>query len=137
MKIRTYTELSKLPTLKERFNYLKLSGEVGASTFGFERYLNQALYRSPLWKRIRDIVIIRDNGYDLGVEGEEIFDRVNVHHMNPITIQQIEDRDPVIFEPEFLICCRELTHKGIHFGNDSVLPKPLTVRRPNDTCPWK
>ena len=137
MKTRKYSELKNLQTLKERFDYLKLSGEVGKSTFGFDRYLNQAFYRSPTWKKVRDFVIIRDNGCDLGIMGEEVFDSIVVHHMNPISIEQIEDHDDDLLNPEFLICCRNRTHNAIHFSDEKLLPKPLVLRRPNDTCPWK
>lgn len=137
MRLRTYTELKRLQTLRERFEYLKLGGEVGHETFGSGRYLNQLFYRSDAWRKVRDFVIVRDNGCDLGIDGEEIFDRINIHHINPITYEQIEHGDADILNPEFLVCCRDLTHKAIHFGDARLLPKPLTQRRPNDTCPWR
>lgn len=135
--IRTYSELIKFDTFIDRFNYLKLKGVVGAETFGFDRYLNQALYNSYKWKRARREVIKRDGACDLGVSGYEIFDYLVVHHMNPLSPEQIEDGDESIFDPEFLICTFGLTHKAIHFSDESLLPKGLIERRPNDTCPWK
>lgn len=139
MSIRTYSELMLFNTYEERYNYLKLDGQVGASTFGFDRYLNQIFYRSPEWKRIRRDVIIRDNACDLGVEGRDIFDKrfIIIHHMNPISIDQIKDRDPAIFNPEFLITTILRTHNAIHYGDVDQLIKDPIVRQANDTCPWK
>ena len=134
--IRTYTELSRLGTFKERYEYLRLAGIVGEKTFGAERYLNQSFYKSYDWKRVRDIVIIRDNGCDLGVEGYDIPCHIIIHHMNPISIEDIEERNPEILNPEFLICVSERTHNAIHFGDADLLPKELVIRRPGDTCPW-
>lgn len=136
--IRTYSELIALPTYIERFNYLKLGGSVGKDTFGFDRYVNQNLYqRSPKWKKSRDIVIIRDNGCDLGVEGYEIYGKIIVHHMNPITMDDIiNDRD-WIYDPEFLICTAHITHNAIHYGDEDLLVKAPVERAPFDTCPWK
>lgn len=135
---RSYSELITLPTHLERFEYLKLGGKVGVDTFGFDRQLNQLLYqRNQRWKKARDIVIIRDNGCDLGVEGYEIFGKILVHHMNPITLDDIlKDRD-WIYDPEFLICTTHITHNAIHYGDDNLLMKPPIERKPNDTCPWK
>lgn len=137
-KIRTYSELITLPTFKERFNYLKLDSLVGKETFGYDRYLNQQLYQhNPRWKKARDIVIIRDNGCDLGVEGYEIFGKIIVHHMNPITMDDIlNDRD-WIYDPEYLICTVLNTHNAIHYGDEKQLITAPTVRTKNDTCPWK
>ncbi len=136
--IRTYSELITLPTYIERFNYLKLGGRVGADTFGFDRHLNQMVYqRDPRWKKARDIVIIRDNGCDLGVEGYEIHGKIIVHHMNPITMDDILNNRDWIFDPEFLICTVHNTHNAIHYGDDDLLIKAPTARTPNDTCPWK
>lgn len=136
--IRRYSELKRLETFKERFDYLKLNGKVGRETFGFDRWLNQLLYhRRNEWKEVRREVIIRDNGCDLGIEGEDIKDRIYVHHMNPITIQNVLDDDPDMFNPEYLICVRHSTHNGIHYGCWDHIPKPFTERRPGDTCPWK
>ena len=136
--IRTYSELITLPTFKERFEYLRLDGSVGKETFGFDRQLNQMLYqRSPRWKKSRDIVIIRDNGCDLGIEGHEIHGKIIVHHMNPITIDDIlNDRD-WIYDPEFLISTIHNTHNAIHYGDESLLITAPIVRTKNDTCPWK
>ena len=135
---RSYSELIALPTYQERFNYLKLAGRVGADTFGFDRYLNQHLYqRNPRWKKTRDKVIIRDNGCDLGIEGREIFGKIIVHHMNPITMDDIlNDRD-WIYDPEFLICTAHITHNAIHYGDERLLMLDPKERTPNDTCPWK
>lgn len=136
--IRTYSELITLPTFTERFNYLKLDGLVGKETFGYDRYLNQQLYKhNPRWKKSRDIVIIRDNGCDLGVEGYEIFGKIIVHHMNPITLDDIlNDRD-WIYDPEYLICTVHNTHNAIHYGDEKLLTTAPIVRTKNDTCPWK
>lgn len=137
MKIRVFSELNRLRTFKERYRYLRLSGVVGRSTFGFDRYLNQMLYRSKRWLKTRDGIIIRDQGCDLGIEGYEIHGRIIIHHMNPITIEDIEmDRDE-IYDPEFLISTSSNTHNGIHFGDESLLPQLPIDRRPNDTCPWR
>lgn len=136
--IRTYSELITLPTFKERFNYLKLDSLVGKETFGYDRHLNQLLYqRNPRWKKARDTVIIRDNGCDLGVEGYEIFGKIIVHHMNPITLDDIiNDRD-WIYDPEYLICTVHNTHNAIHYGDENLLITAPIVRTKNDTCPWK
>lgn len=136
MKIRTYSELSRLETFEERFDYLKLNGRVGAETFGFDRYLNQILYQSPKWRRARDKVIIRDNGCDLGIEGHEIYDSIIVHHMNPITLEDIEMEREEIFNPEYLICTTKLTHNAIHYGDKNLLPKLPIERKPGDTKLW-
>lgn len=136
--LRTYSELITLPTYIERFNYLKLGGRVGEDTFGFDRHLNQNLYqRSQRWKKARDLVIIRDNGCDLGVEGHEIYGKITVHHMNPVTLDDIlNDRD-WIYDPEFLISTMHTTHNAIHYGDENLLITAPTVRTPNDTIPWK
>lgn len=136
--IRTYSELITIPTFKERFNYLKLDSLVGKETFGYDRYINQQLYqRNPRWKKSRDKVIIRDNGCDLGVEGYEIFGKIIVHHMNPITLDDIlNDRD-WIYDPEYLICTVHNTHNAIHYGDERLLMTAPIVRTKNDTCPWK
>lgn len=135
--IRTYSELICLPTFEERYQYLKLSGIVGESTFGFDRYLNQVLYHSQQWRSVRDKVIIRDNGCDLGVLGREIYERVLVHHMNPITIEDIELGSDYLFNPEFLITTTHNTHNAIHYGDQSLLITAPTERSKNDTCPWR
>lgn len=141
MKIRTYSELIKLETFEERFDYLKLNGEVGMATFGSDRYLNQMFYRSPEWRRkggIRDQVILRDNGCDLGVEGYDIFNKRNlfIHHMNPITVEDIMERREWILDPEYLICCSYNTHNAIHYGDKDLLPKLPVERKPRDTIFW-
>lgn len=137
MNIKTYSELSKLRTFKERFEYLKLRGVVGESTFGFDRYLNQMFYRSKEWKSIRDEVIIRDNGCDLGVEGREIPERILIHHMNPITELDISSRSEFLLNPEYLICTTKLTHNAIHYGDENLLMHDPIARTQFDTCPWK
>ena len=137
MSIRTYSELITLPTFEERFRYLKLDGSVGAETFGFDRYLNQIFYRSQLWKDIRDHVIIRDHGCDLGVEGYEIYGKIIIHHMNPITIEDIERKSDILLDPEYLISTILNTHNAIHYGDESLLISKPIVRSKNDTCPWK
>ena len=135
--MRTYSDLILLPTFKERFEYLKLSGVVGRDTFGFDRYLNQQFYRTSEWKKVRDAVIIRDNGCDLGVEGYEIYDRIIIHHMNPITANDIIKHSDWIVDPNQLICTSFRTHNAIHYGDISLIDKQPTIRKPNDTCPWR
>lgn len=138
MKIRSYTELSRLPTFEERYQYLHLNGSVGKETFGFDRYLNQVFYqRSQKWKSIRDRVIVRDLGCDLGIEGFEIYGKVLVHHMNPITLYDLEHETEFLLDPEFLICTTHNTHNAIHYGDESLLITAPVERRPYDTCPWK
>lgn len=135
--IRKYSELRRLKTFEERYRYLRLPGRVGEETFGYDRYLNQLLYRSGRWRSVRDIVIIRDNGCDLGIDDYEIRGQIIVvHHMNQITIEDIELNRPEIFDPEFLITTTDNTHKAIHYGNESLLPRLPIIRRQNDTCPW-
>lgn len=135
---RSYSELVTLKTFDERFKYLKLDGQVGADTFGFDRYLNQALYNSPDWKRVRRNIIVRDGGCDLGINGYEIKGIIIVHHMIPITKEQILNRDPIIFDSEYLISASLATHNAIHYGEDAYLDKnKVIVRSKNDTCPWK
>lgn len=135
--IRTYSELSLLPTFEERYRYLRLTGQVGQETFGFDRYLNQIFYRSQRWKKVRDYVIIRDNGCDLGVEGYEIHGRIIIHHMNPITIEDIERESSYLLDPEFLICTVHNTHNAIHYGDERLLITAPIERTINDTCPWR
>lgn len=134
---RNYTELSKLKSFRERFDYLKIGGKVGMETFGFDRYLNQALYGSPEWRKVRNEVIIRDGGCDLGIEGRDISSHAIIHHMNPITERQILDRDPEIFNPEYLITVSHKTHNAIHYGSIDLIEQDSVERKPNDTCPWK
>lgn len=135
--MRTYSDLIKLPTFEERFRYLKIYGRVGEDTFGFSRYLNQIFYKSDEWRRIRDAVILRDNGCDLAMRDWEIRGRVYVHHMNPITEQDILEHSAFLFDPEFLITASHITHNAIHYGDESLLPTGWTERTRNDTCPWK
>lgn len=137
MIIRTYSELIKLPTFEERFQYLKLDGDVGVETFGFDRYLNQAFYSSDEWKSIRNQVIIRDNGCDLGIEGREIYKRIIIHHMNPITKEDLLYRTEYLLNPEYMICTMKNTHDAIHYGDENLLFKEPVERKPNDTCPWR
>lgn len=135
--VRTYSELSKLKTFKERFNYLKLNGKVGEDTFGFDRYLNQLFYKSDEWQKIRDDVIIRDNGCDLGINGRDIRGTIIIHHMNPISIDDIKLRSDYLLNPEYLITTVLSTHNAIHYGSSDLLELEITSRRKNDTCPWK
>lgn len=135
--IRTYTELSKIDGFKDRFQYLRLNGSVGLDTFGFDRYVNQNFYRSSEWRSIRDQVIIRDNACDLGVEGYEIYGRIYIHHMNPILLEDIENRTAFLLNPEYLIATTHNTHNAIHYGDESLLAIAPTERFENDTCPWK
>lgn len=136
--IRTYTELSKLKTFEERFNYLRLDGKVGKETFGFDRIFNQKLYTSVEWRSIRDRIIVRDNGCDLGIEGHEIYgQRIYIHHMNPISLEDIEKRTEFLLNPEYLITTIHSTHNAIHYGDLSQLIIAPIERLPNDTCPWK
>lgn len=137
MIVRRYRELIRFDSYYERFEYLKLRGEVGVATFGRERYLNQMLYHSPRWRKVRDEVIIRDNGCDLAHPDFEIHDKIIVHHMNPLSIEDIElDRDS-IYDPEFLICTTTMTHNAIHYGDADLLAQLPVQRYPGDTCPWK
>lgn len=135
--MRTYSELILLTTFEERFQYLKLGGTVGQITFGYERYLNQLLYISDEWKRCRRKVIIRDLGCDLACEGYELQDKILIHHMNPITVDDILQRNPRVFDLENLICTSHNTHNAIHYGDESLLLRAPIVRTKNDMCPWK
>ena len=137
MIIRRYKELSRIDNYEERFRYLKLVGQVGESTFGFDRYLNQIVYSSKRWKQVRNAVIIRDEGRDMGAEGYEIQGRIVIHHMNPISIEDAEKDSDFIYDPEFLICVSPITHNAIHYGDESLLPKVPVERFPNDMCPWR
>lgn len=138
MIIRTYSELITLPTFEERYRYLKLDGVVGKDTFGFDRYLNQTFYqRDKEWQRIRDYVIIRDNGCDLGIDGRDIRGKILVHHMNPITQEDILRRSKYLLDPEYLICTLKSTHDAIHYGDENLLMKGPIERQLNDTCPWR
>lgn len=137
MSIRTYSELILLPTFEERFKYLQLNGRVGDGTFSFDRYINQNFYKSADWKRIRDQIIIRDNGCDLALEGYEIYGRILIHHMNPITVKDVELSTEYLMNPEYLICVTHNTHNAIHYGDEKLLMKGPVARTKNDTCPWK
>lgn len=134
---KTYLELSQLKTFEERFKYLQLNGAVGQDTFGFNRYLNQALYGSKEWRKVRNEVIIRDNGCDLGVYGYDICDRILIHHLNPITVDDVLNRNPEVFDLNNLICVSHRTHNAIHYGDESLLVTNVNERSKNDTCLWK
>lgn len=134
--VRSYTELKQIPTFEGRFEYLKLGGQVAEQTFGFDRWVNQRFYKSYEWQKVRRDVILRDEGRDLGVEGYELQNGIYIHHMNPITIEDIELVRAMILDPEYLICVSFNTHNAIHYGDKNLLPR-LIVRSPNDTCPWK
>lgn len=135
--IRTYSQLKQLQTFEERYDYLKLGGVVGEDTFGFDRYLNQNFYRSREWKRVRDEVIMRDNGCDLGVDGHEIRGKILIHHMNPITSEDIHRVSDYLLNPEYLICVAHRTHNAIHYGDESLIVTAPIERTQNDTCPWR
>lgn len=137
MNIRTYSELITLPTFEERYEYLRLGGIVGEETFGFDRYINQSFYKSKEWLAIRDKVIIRDNGCDLAMEDREIHGRILIHHMNPITKEDILNRSEFLLDPEYLICTIKNTHDAIHYGDRSLLITAPIERSKNDTCPWR
>lgn len=135
--IRTYSDLSRLNTFEDRYEYLKLNGAVGEETFGFDRYMNQILYQSDEWKYCRRDIIIRDNGCDLGCEGFEIHGRILIHHINPIKVEDIINRNPKVFDPENLIVTSLNTHLAIHYGDEGLLILTPIERSKNDTCPWK
>jgi hypothetical protein len=136
-KSKSYTELENYKTFGERYQYLRLTGIVGDTTFGFDRYLNQLLYNSREWRNARDEVLIRDDGGDLGLYDYPIRGRVIVHHMNPISLEDVKSGDRSVYNPEFLICVSHATHLALHYGDESLLLKDPIVRRPNDTCPWR
>lgn len=135
--IRTYSELITIPTFEERFEYLKVPGRVGFETFGSARFINQALYTSDRWKTVRRKVIVRDNGCDLGIDGEEIYDMIIVHHMNPLTIDDILEARPIVFDMNGLISCADNTHKAIHYSRKELLKHRIAERTQWDTCPWR
>ena len=138
MIIRTYKEFSRLTTFEDRFNYLRLNGQIGKDTFGFDRIFNQRFYRSREWKACRDFVILRDNGCDLGVEGHEIYgQRIIIHHMNPISLDDIANSTDFLLNPEYLITTIHNTHNAIHYGDESLLITAPIERSRNDMCPWK
>lgn len=135
--MKTYSELITLPTFEERFKYLELDGAVGAETFGFDRYLNQVFYRSAEWKQVRREVILRDDGCDLGIEDRPIFGKVLIHHINPVSIDAIKQKEDWVLNPEFLICTCKRTHDAIHYSDESILFVEPIERTPNDTCLWR
>lgn len=135
--IRTYTDLIAIPTFVDRFEYLKLMGSVGADTFGYDRYLNQIFYTTREWRHLRDQVILRDMGRDLAMEGYEIHGKIYIHHLNPISKDDIIERSEYLMNPEFLVCTSFETHNAIHYGNADNLRSVPIERRANDTCPWK
>lgn len=137
MTIRTYSELIRYNTFRERYLYLKLSGKVGEDTFGFDRYLNQQFYKSKEWKSVRDFVIIRDGGCDLGIADRPIPSRIIIHHLNPITKDDILNQTDYLLNPEFMICTIKRTHDAIHYGNENLLYEGPVERSKNDTCPWR
>jgi len=137
MLIKTFSELSRFNTFEERYQYLRVGGIVGQETFGSDRYINQLLYTSNPWRAIRDKIIIRDQGCDLGIEDREINDRIIIHHINILTLEDIELNSEYVLNPEFLICTSKNTHLAIHYGDESLLQKLPIARSRNDTCPWR
>ena len=137
MSIRTYSELITIPTFEERFEYLQLKGSVGKDTFGYDRHLNQVLYRSPEWKRLRNQIIIRDCGCDLACDGYDIHSKVLIHHLNPITVEDVLARSRKVFDPDNLVCVSHNTHNAIHYGDVDLLATGPIIRTKNDTCPWR
>ena len=137
MSIRTYSELITIPTFEERFEYLQLKGSVGKDTFGYDRYLNQVLYRSPEWKRLRNQIIIRDAGCDLACDGYDVYGKVLIHHLNPITVEDVLARSRKVFDPDNLVCVSHNTHNAIHYGDVDLLVTGPIIRTKNDTCPWR
>lgn len=135
--LRRYSELIRLNTFKERYEYLRIAGVVGETTFGFDRYLNQLLYTSSKWKQLRQKIIIRDNGCDLAMPGYDLRSRIYIHHLNPLTMEDVEEVSERIFDPENLICVSHRTHNAIHYGDEELLPQEPVLRKPNDTCPWR
>ena len=135
--IRTYQELITIPTFEERYEYLKLNGRIGDTTFGNARYLNQQFYTSEEWRRIRNEIILRDGGHDLAMWDREITDRIYIHHMNPITMEDIIYHSDYLVNPDYLICVSKLTHDAIHYGDKSLLQEDYVERKPYDTCPWR
>lgn len=136
MRSRCYRELRSIESFEDRFDYLNLAGEVGQATFGHDRWLNQRFYTSVQWRRLRDVVIVRDNGCDLGVEGYEITHDLVVHHMNPLALEDIVEGESYILDPAFLICTSQRTHNAIHFGDRTLLPRPAVTRESGDTLLW-
>ena len=137
MSIKTYSELITIPTFEERFEYLQLKGSIGKDTFGYDRHLNQVLYRSPEWKRLRNQIIIRDCGCDLACDGYDIHSKVLIHHLNPITVEDVLARSRKVFDPDNLVCVSHNTHNAIHYGDVDLLVTGPIIRTKNDTCPWR
>lgn len=137
MIIKTYSELRQFKTFKDRYNYLRLVGNVGEETFGFDRFINQLFYKSKEWLRLRDSIIVRDNGCDLGIDGYEIYDKILIHHMNPITLNDIKFKSDFLLNPNYLISTTQPTHNAIHYGDEKLLRQPVIDRIKNDTCPWR
>lgn len=137
MRNKSYSELIQIPTYLERYRYLRIGGRVGKETFGYDRYLNQILYRTGEWKRFRRDIIVRDNGCDLACEGYTIYGNILVHHIDPITVDDVLRRDPKIFDPENVIATCLNTHNAIHYGDESLLVTDPIIRTKYDTCPWK
>lgn len=135
--MKTYSELIRIPTFEERYRYLRLSGKVAEETFGFRRWLNQEFYHSDEWLRFRNKIIIRDNGCDLALEGFEIFGSIIIHHLNPITYDDILNRNPCVFDPDNVVSTKLLTHNAIHYGDESLISRITIERTKNDTCPWR
>ena len=136
--IRTYEGLCQYDTFEDRFAYLKLSGKIGVSTFGFDRWMNQKFYTSQEWRSVRDLVIIRDGGCDMGLEGRELYDRIAIHHMNPVSIEDLVGfANPQLLDPDYLICVGHRTHNAIHYGDSSSLIHIPKDRKPGDTTPWR
>lgn len=135
--IKTYEELITYPSFEERFRYLKIGGVIGEETFGFDRYMNQAFYKSKEWRTVRDHVIARDAGCDLGINGREIFGKILIHHINPITAKDIANKTELLLDSNYLICCSKRTHDAIHYGDESILFTGFVERKPGDTCLWK
>ena len=135
-RIRTYSEMVRYSQFEDRYNYLRLRGAVGVSTFGFDRYINQQFYTSREWRHVRHQVIIRDNGCDLGVPGHDVFGAIFIHHMNPMTVEDIEHGNEDILDPEFLITVTHRTHNAIHYGDERLLPQPFVERKAGDTKLW-
>ena len=137
MSIRTYSELITIQTFEERFEYLQLKGSIGKDTFGYDRYLNQVLYRSPEWKRLRNQIIIRDGGCDLACDGYDVYGKILIHHLNPITVEDVLTRSRKVFDPDNLVCVSHSTHNAIHYGDVDLLATGPIIRTKNDTCPWR
>lgn len=137
LRSKNYSELIRIPTFKDRYNYLRLDGDVGSVTFGFDRYLNQRFYHSGEWRSIRNHVIARDKGCDMAMDGRIIYEKIYIHHINPICMKDIELARDLLLDPEYLVCVSHDTHNAIHYGTESLLPKDPIIRRPGDTCPWR